>query len=271
MSEPCAAPGPQPQATSTKGYSGVDNLEVMEVATNYRRYLTHLVSSVAGPVEGRRLLDFGVGVGTHAEELRAIGYDVSCVETDDQLRADLESRGLRAVETVEELGDERFDVVYSLNVLEHIADDVGALQEWKRVLRLDGRLLIFVPAHRWLWSLQDEVSGHQRRYTTRTLRRAIDAAGLQIDRMTYVSTLLFPVIFVGRQWLKVLRRFREVTTENDLHPAWSNTLLRRIFRTEITLLRRVNLPFGASILCEASSPRRGRPPARRTGPASSGH
>src|SRR5205085_9027948 len=70
VSEPCAAPGPQPQATSTKGYSGVDNLEVMEVATNYRRYLTHLVSSVAGPVEGRRLLDFGVGVGTHAEELR---------------------------------------------------------------------------------------------------------------------------------------------------------------------------------------------------------
>src|SRR5207237_2115560 len=139
---------------------------------------------------------------------------------------------------------ESFDVITAVDALEHIADDVGALQEWERVLRPDGRLLIFVPARRWLWSRQDEVSGHQRRYTARTLRRAIDAAGLQIDRMTYVSTLLFPVIFVGRLWLKVLRRFREVTTENELHPAWYITFLRRIFRTGLILLRCMNLQFG---------------------------
>ena len=56
--------------------------EVMEVATNYRRFLTDLVTSASDPGDGQRLLDFGVGVGTHAEALRALGYDVSCVETD---------------------------------------------------------------------------------------------------------------------------------------------------------------------------------------------
>ena len=215
-----------------------------------------------------RLLDVGCGTGRLLRDLRELG-DARGVDASHEAIGFSRKRGVGdLVEKADfrylPFAAESFDVITAVDTLEHIADDVGALREWERVLRPDGRLLIFVPAHRWLWSLQDEVSGHQRRYTARTLRRAIDAAGLQVDRMTYVSTLLFPVIFVGRLWLKVLRRFREITTENDLHPAWSNTILRRIFRIEIGLLHRVNLPFGASILCEASSPHRRRPPARPT-------
>jgi SAM-dependent methyltransferase len=214
-------------------------------------------------VDGRndlRLLDVGCGTGRLLCDLRELG-DARGVDASDEAIGFSRKRGVGdLVEKADfrhlPFAAQSFDVITAVDTLEHIADDVGALQEWGRVLKPEGRLFIFVPAHSWLWSLQDELSGHQRRYTVRTLRRAIEAAGLQIDRITYVSTLLFPIIFVGRQWLKVLRRFREVTTENDLHPAWSNALLRRIFRTEISLLRRVNLPFGASILCEAS-PRAG--------------
>ena len=207
-----------------------------------------------------RLLDVGCGTGRLLRDLRELG-DARGVDASDEAIGFARERGVGDLVGKADFRHlpfvaESFDVITAVDTLEHIADDVGALEEWRRVLRPEGRLLIFVPAHRWLWSLQDEVSGHQRRYTTRTLRRAIDAAGLQIERMTYVSTLLFPVIFVGRLWLKVLRRFREITTENDLHPAWSNALLRRIFRTEISLLRRVNLPFGASILCEVRHRRR---------------
>jgi hypothetical protein len=116
------------------------------------------------------------------------------------------------------------------------------------VLKPGGRLFIFVPAHRWLWSLQDEISGHRRRYTAPSLRSLVERAGLRLERQSYVSTLLFPVIFLGRLWLKVYRRFKDVKTENDLHPAWSNGLLTRIFRAEIPFLRHANLPFGASLL-----------------------
>ena len=141
--------------------------------------------------------------------------------------------------------------ITAVDTLEHIADDAGALREWGRVLRPDGRLFIFVPAHRWLWSLQDEVSHHKRRYVARTLRAAVVSAGLEVERQTYVSTFLLPVIYVGRQWLKVRRKFREYDTENDLHPAWSNGILRAIFQWEIPILRRTNMPFGASLLCVA--------------------
>ena len=104
---------------------------------------------------------------------------------------------------------------------------------------------------RRLWSLQDEVSEHKRRYVARTLRETVTGAGLEVERQTYVSTLLLPVIYLGRQWLKVRRIFQKFDTENDLHPQWSNGILRSIFEFEIPILRRIDMPFGASILCVA--------------------
>ena len=249
MSEPCAAPGPQPQATSTKGYSGVDNLEVMEVATNYRRYLTHLVSSVAGPVEGRRLLDFGVGVGTHAEELRAIGYDVSCVETDDQLRADLESRGLRAVETVEELGDERFDVVYSLNVLEHIADDVGALSRLRQVTAPGGALVLYVPAFQLLYTAMDRKIGHLRRYRRPQLVSAVERAGYRVQSCCYADSLGFFAALAYRA---------AGSRTGDLNERAVAAYDRYAFPASRTLDRAVGRWFGKNLVLTGRAPEAGR-------------
>jgi hypothetical protein len=52
----------------------------------------------------------------------------------------------------------------------------------------------------------------------------------------------------------VRRRFRDFDTENDLHPKWSNGILRGIFQLEIPILRRTDMPFGASLLCVARKP-----------------
>ena len=68
------------------GYSGIENLEAMEEAVNYQRFLTSLIVKLvesAGP--GSALLDFGAGVGTYASRARALGYTVLCVEVDDRL------------------------------------------------------------------------------------------------------------------------------------------------------------------------------------------
>src|SRR5207247_8570950 len=89
------------------------------------------------------------------------------------------------------------------------------------------------------------------RSVARARRDAVIAAGLSLERQSYVSTFLLPVIYLGRQWLKVRRRFHVYRTENDLHPRWSNAILRRIFELEIPVLRRTDMPFGASLLCVA--------------------
>ena len=201
-----------------------------------------------------RILDVGCGTGMMLVEMARLGQ-AQGIDASDEALGFCHQRGLTAVQKGNVLqlpfADGSFDVLTGVDILEHIDDDVAALREWRRVLKPGGRLFLFVPAHRWLWSLQDEISGHRRRYTAPVLKRAVEEAGLVVERQSYVSTYLFLVIIVGRIWLKALRRFREVRTENTLHPSWSNGMLRRVFSAEIPLLRRVNFPFGASLLCVA--------------------
>jgi SAM-dependent methyltransferase len=200
------------------------------------------------------ILDAGCGTGLMLQELAPYGT-VEGVDISDEALQFCRKRGLENVRhaDVKELpfGAEEFDIVTALDVLEHLDDDGAGLREFRRVLKPGGRVFIFAPAHRWLWSLQDEVSHHKRRYVSRTLRDAVTGAGLEVERQTYVSTFLLPVIYLGRQWLKVRMRFHEYDTENNLHPAWSNRILRNIFESEIPILHHMNMPFGASLLCVA--------------------
>jgi len=206
---------------------------------------------------GRRdlaILDAGCGTGLMLQQMQHLGTTEG-VDIADEALDFCRKRGLENVRRADLLqlpfAEGTFDVVTALDVLQHLDDDLGGLREMRRVLKPGGRLFIFAPAHRWLWSLQDEVSHHKRRYTARTLRELVRQSELQIERQSYVSMFLLPVIFLGRQWLKVRLKFRDADTENDLHPEWSNGILRRIFEAEIPMLRRMDMPVGASLLCIA--------------------
>jgi hypothetical protein len=113
---------------------------------------------------------------------------------------------------------------------------------------------VFVPAFQFLWSLQDEISFHKRRYTASQLLSVMEEAGFVVERLTYANTLLFPVVWAGRQILKILRRVKNVDTENTLHPSWANPILTHIFRLEVPLLRYLRFPFGVSLLAVCRRP-----------------
>jgi SAM-dependent methyltransferase len=198
------------------------------------------------------ILDAGCGTGIMLQQMEHLGH-AEGVDISEEALAFCRQRGLENIRRADVLqlpfAAGSFDIVTGLDIVEHLDDDVRALREWSRVLKPGGRVFLFAPAHRWLWSLQDDVSHHRRRYTAKTLRYAVQSAGLTVERLSYVSAFLLPVIYLGRQWLKVQRRFREINTENDLHPAWSNGILRSIFEAEIPILRRTDLPIGASIVC----------------------
>ena len=168
---------------------GVENLEVMSEAENYNRFLLNVVRRHAPP--GRRVLDFGAGGGQFAVPLTQLGLDVTALEPDAGLRQRIASRGVAAVSGPEQLADGQFGYIYTLNVLEHIPDDVAALQQLRAKLAPGGTLLVYVPAFPVLYTGMDAMVGHVRRYTRRSLTAAVQAAGFAIDRCEYVDSLGF--------------------------------------------------------------------------------
>jgi SAM-dependent methyltransferase len=172
-----------------EAYSGVENLEVMSAAENYNRFLLETVRRYA-PARGR-ILDFGAGNGEFAVPLSKRGLDVTALEPDALLRSKIAEQGVRAVAGSEELPDGAFDYIYTLNVLEHIEDDLGALEALHSKLRPGGRLLVYVPAFPILYTSMDAKVGHVRRYTRRTLTTAVAGAGFAIEEVRHVDSLGF--------------------------------------------------------------------------------
>jgi hypothetical protein len=53
-----------------------------------------------------------------------------------------------------------------------------------------------VPAHQWLWSRIDELSGHHRRYGRRRLTRLLEENGFEVLHCRYFFTALVPPLLV---------------------------------------------------------------------------
>ena len=199
-----------------------------------------------------RILDVGCGTGANLQMLAqfgaAEGVDVS-TDALDFCRA----RGLARVKqgAAESLPfpDAAFDLVTGLDVVEHLDDDIAGLREMCRVLRADGRAVLFVPAFMFLWGVQDDISHHRRRYTLPELKQKLRDAGLEIERASYANLTFFVPILIGR----VLMRLTGLrpASENNITIGALNGLLGRVLGAESWWLQRMNFPFGVSIICVA--------------------
>jgi SAM-dependent methyltransferase len=209
-SGPLPTPVPTPGPTAAPAASGAENLEAMDEARNYHRYLVDTVLGEADP--GRPVLDFGAGTGFHARALRDRGLHVTCVEPHQALRDRLCRDGLPAVATAGESAPRSFGTVYSLNVLEHIEDDASALRDLRARLAPGGKLVLYVPAFAVLFSAMDRYVGHHRRYRRVALERLVRSADLRVVRSEYVDSVGFAASLVYR----LLRRDGTVTARSVL-------------------------------------------------------
>src|SRR5437667_2856762 len=200
-----------------------------------------------------RLLELGCGTGNVLAALAEFGEAVG-METHPDLAAAARAAGLDV--RTGRLPDDLVvppgwaDAVLLLDVIEHLDDDVAALETARRALCPGGLLVITVPAYRWLWSGHDVALGHRRRYTARGLARLVERAGLHVVHASYFNTLLFPAVALTRAWKRLTGE-----ASHDLHrPAPAiNRWLERVFALERHVVPRVALPFGASLLLKPSS------------------
>jgi len=205
----------------------------------------------------KRVLDLGAGSGGFLAELRALGAQVVYTDLDAGVLAACRERGfpngVRARGEGLPFRDASFDLVCLFDVLEHIADDVHALREVRRVLRPGGHVCLHVPAHPFLFARNDEVAGHERRYTRRSLDRALQSAGFTARRNGHTNMLLFPLIAPVVLAMKAADKLR-LTPRGDYTnlswdpPAVVHEALYRLFAMERFLSRRVDLPVGHSIV-----------------------
>jgi SAM-dependent methyltransferase len=216
-----------------------------------RRVLERVVADLRLPARAR-ILDAGCGSGRNMVEFARHG-EVTGIELSPTSVGLARERG--AGEVVEgsvlEMPFEAgaFELAASLDVIEHLEDDLQALRELRRVVAPGGSLLITVPAYQWLWSGHDEINHHHRRYTRRSLQSVGEQAGWQQVRTTYFNSLLLPAAIA----LRVLDRFNRKTTESSLDlwvpPAPVNWLLERPLAMEAALIGRGGrIPAGLSLL-----------------------
>lgn len=220
----------------------------------YRGRRTVLDGVIAGlqlPA-GARILDAGCGSGRNMVDLARRGT-VTGVELSDTSVSLARARDVGEVVAGSLLempfADDSFDLAVTLDVIEHLDDDLAALGELRRVVVPGGWLLVTVPAYQWLWSGHDVINHHHRRYTRRSLRVVAEKAGWRQVRTTYFNSLLLPVAIL----LRVLDRLSTKTTESSLDlwvpPEPLNWLLERPLALESALVAHGGrIPAGLSLL-----------------------
>jgi SAM-dependent methyltransferase len=230
-------------------------------ATRTRAILVYLDRFV-GPGRGRRVLDVGCGAGNMMHHLAHYG---SVVGVDNNPKP-LEVARLRGLDVRQgsgdglPFGDAEFDLVSLLDTVEHVPAEGQVFSECSRVLRRGGKLLVTAPAFMFLWSKNDVINMHERRYTVPELRSKLDARGFDVLRISYNNFFIFPLAAL----LILLRRgraepelasphFDEEAYQVEMEPASPavNALLTAVGKLEVALLRRFALPLGTSIIAIA--------------------
>jgi SAM-dependent methyltransferase len=240
-------------------YHKLDHLEdrMWWFAASHRNLLTLSRQKVPFDAGGQPILDAGCGTGGFLAQLSArypnralFGLDVSALACQ---RAAAKSARPVCVGSINALPfpEGVFAAVFSIDVLCHSAvDERSAVLQFRRCLADNGCLVVNVPAYSWMLSRHDAAVHNVRRYTTKGVRRLLEAAGFRMVYATYWNAVLFPLMVITR---KFLPKCGGATSDVKEYPRLIDLLCRVATTFETTLFRRgLRLPFGSSVIAIAT-------------------
>ncbi len=148
------------------------------------------------------------------------------------------------------------DLVVSCDVISSpgVGSAMPGLRALSSRLRRGGLLMLNLPAYNWLYSEHDAAYHHSERYTVTRVRILMENLGLEIARLSYRVSILFPLVVASR--LTHLRSAKQAargqtddTAHSDLdksHPD-NKLLLSTLLAENAAIARGFRWPFGSSV------------------------
>ena len=203
-----------------------------------------------------KVLEIGCGVGgnvgllSQSGHYRGIDMHKPAIDYCSQKYPQFEFQCTRVEDIPQEFNSNKFDSIYILDVLEHINDELAILKSSLNYLTQNGKILLTVPAFKFLWSPHDEFVHHVRRYTKVGLKKILEDSGYKVERISYFNSILFPLALIQRLGMRLLNR--KLSTHLSTPPTIVNWLFKVIFAQQAWILKRTNLPLGLSIIAVMS-------------------
>ena len=105
----------------------------------------------------------------------------------------------------------KIDTCIAINILEHIDNDIKALENIYNILEPDGKLILLIPAHKFLYNIIDKDIGHYRRYTKKEIIKKISLTSFNILNIYYFNFIAMFGWFLNGKFFK-----KSIINENAL-------------------------------------------------------
>ena len=149
---PTHSPSPAPEALpeETPEQTSATSIERGRPSYSWRYGQDRRLEMVRAFVEldGAAVLDVGCGIGTYVRRFRQFSEDVHGIEVEEERVAEASLELPNIVHAYGEAlpyPDDRFDLVFSNEVIEHVDDDRQTVAEMVRVTRPGGTIVAFAP------------------------------------------------------------------------------------------------------------------------------
>ena len=231
----------------------------------HRNVCITTIAKAYPPTNDGAIYDIGGGNGVVSLALQSAGFSVVLLEPGPAGAANAKQRGLShvicATTDTANLAPGSLPAVGLFDVIEHVEDDMAFLQSIKYLLEQGGRLYATVPAYSFLWSEEDIIAGHFRRYTLKEITNLLESAGLQVEFASYIFRPLPPPILLFRTLPFRLgltggeQQANRASRDHVRNDGLFNRILDSVLRREISKLKaNKTMRFGGSCLVVANCP-----------------
>lgn len=218
---------------------GEQTLESMNQAVWFNQWtLNKFKSYLNGDI-----LEVGCGIGNFTKTLTYYG-DIWAIDIDESYIRELKATNSRANVGIGDIekgkyffGNKKFDCVVCINVLEHIRNDEAALNNFYKLLKKGGKLILVVPSNQILYGEIDRSIGHYRRYN-------MDSMIVRLRKLNFKIIGHKRFNFFGAVgWLISGKIFKDKIVKK-----WKIKLFDFFARFTLPLEDFLELPIGTSIL-----------------------